>query len=65
MAEDIRDAILEYQVGGDNTLAVLVSPKLNPSIDDPATGDIQPEVQVDCELQKQCYGNKSDGEFVP
>jgi len=44
MAEDIRDALFEYQVGGDNASAVIVPLKLNPSTDEPATGDVRPRV---------------------
>ena len=65
MAEDIRDALLEYRVGGDKALSAVVSPKLNSSADDPATGDIRPEVQADCKSQNRCSRNMSDSEFAP
>ena len=63
MAEDIRDALFEYQVGGDDASAIAVSPNLNPSTDDAATGDVRPRVQVDCESQKQCCANTTDSDF--
>ena len=40
IAEDIRDVILEYQVGGDEARVTVVSLKLDSSTDDPAAGDI-------------------------
>ena len=39
MAEDIRDALLEYQVGSSKFHAVVVSLKLSLT-DDSATGDV-------------------------
>ena len=40
MAEDIRDALLEYQVSCEKSQGTVVSLKLGCSTDDPATGDI-------------------------
>ena len=40
MAEDIRDAVIDYQVGGGKANVAVVQLKSGVSIDDPTTGDI-------------------------
>ena len=49
MVEDIRDALLDYQVGDDEAHAATVSLKLGRLADVPTTGDVRPELQADRE----------------
>ena len=52
MAEDIRDALLDYQVGDDKGDPVVMSLTLrNILTDNPAAGDMRPEPQADRESQ--------------
>ena len=47
MAEDIRDALLDYQVGGDKVYAPAVSLKLGHLANSTTMGDLRPELQAD------------------
>ena len=49
IADDIRDALLDYQVCSDKPYATVVQLNLDISADGTAKGDTCPELQVDCE----------------
>jgi len=49
IADDIRDALLDYQVCNDRPYAAGVQLNRDTFIDGTATGDIRPEPQADCE----------------
>ena len=49
IAEDIRDALLDYQVCSDRSNAIGVQLNQGTLTDGTTTGDIRPELQVDCE----------------
>jgi len=49
IADDIRDALLDYQVCNDRPYAAGVRLNRNVCIDGTATSDIRPELQADCE----------------
>ena len=60
IAEDIRDALLDYQVCSDKPYVIGVQLKLDNSTDGPTTGDIRPELQIDCELHSLRTESVSD-----
>jgi len=60
IAEDIRDALLEYQVCSNKTYVTGVQLNREPSIDETSTGDIRPELQADCESHELCVESISD-----
>ena len=49
IADDIRDALLDYQVCNDRPCVAGVQLNQDTLIDGAAAGDIRPELQVDCE----------------
>ena len=49
IVEDIRDVLLDHQVCSNKPYVTEVRLKLGTSIDETSTGDIRPELQVDCE----------------
>ena len=49
IAEDIRDALLDYQVCSDRPYATVVRLNRDNLTDDTATGNIRPELQANCE----------------
>ena len=61
IAEDIRDSLLEYQLGA-NGMAT-VSPELIFSVDQPAVDHIRPGVRADCESQGERFRDTSDSEL--
>ena len=48
MMDDIRDAVIDYQVGGYEVYMALHHQDWNTLIDGPATSDIRSELQADC-----------------
>jgi len=62
IAEDIRDALLDYQVCSDRLYATGVQLKLDTLTDGATTGDIRPEPQTNCELHSLCTESLSDVE---
>ena len=64
IAEDIRDALLEYQVGNDIPRAVV---GLNWDVlkGRPTKGDIRSELQVNCKSSNTCVGDVSDFPRLP
>ena len=64
IAEDIRDALLEYQVGNDIPRAVV---GLNWDVlkGGPTKGDIRSELQADCKSSNTCVGDVSDFPRLP
>ena len=60
IAEDIRDALLDYQVCSNKTYATGVQLNRETLTDGASTGDIRPELQADCESHKLCVESISD-----
>jgi len=48
IAEDIRDALLDYQVCSDKAYTARMQLNRDTLTDGTATGDIRPELQADC-----------------
>jgi len=62
IAEDIRDALLDYQVCSDRLYSTGVQLKLDTLIDGTTTGNIRPKLQADCELHSLSTESVSDVE---
>ena len=62
IAEDIRDALLDYQVCSDKPYATEVQLNRDTLTDGTATGDIRPELQADCESHDLSVKSVSDAD---
>jgi len=62
IADDIRDALLDYQVCNDRPYAAGVQLNRDTLIDGTATSDIRPELQVDCESNSLSTKGISDAD---
>jgi len=60
IAEEIRDALLDYQVCSGIPYAIWVQLNRDTLTDDTTTGDIRPELPADCESHNLCFENGSD-----
>ena len=60
IAEDIRDALLDYQVGEGTALAVFGSRNWGLLTGGTTTGDIRSECQANCKSLNLCSENVSD-----
>ena len=65
IAEDIRDALLEYQVGDDEPCAVAGPLNRGVLTGWPTKGDTRSELQVNCKSQNTCVENVSDLPRLP
>ena len=60
IAEDIRDALLDYQVCSDRLYTAGMQLNRDTLTDGTATGHIRPELQADCESHNQRTESVSD-----
>ena len=60
IAEDIRDALLDYQVCSDRPYATAVQLNRGTLTDGTAAGDVRPELQADCESYNPSVKNVPD-----
>ena len=60
IADDIRDALLDYQVCSDRPYGTVVQLNLDILTDGTATDDICPELQTDCESYNPSFKSVPD-----
>jgi len=60
IADDIRDALLDYQVCGDRLRMTVIQLNRDTLADGTAAGDIRSELQVDCESYNPPVKNLPD-----